>query len=88
MIGTIKKQGSQTRINLLKKPLKNLFQVGTGRDVTPIMRFVVVWLTTKIGQEKCYPRKGLITFWNPTEQGTLDLTLFSVSYIFIPTYSV
>lgn len=40
----------------------------SGRDVTPFMRLSVVGLTTKIGQEKWHPRKGLITIWNPTEQ--------------------
>ncbi|KAL8091353.1 protein BREAST CANCER SUSCEPTIBILITY 2 homolog A-like isoform X1 [Apium graveolens] len=44
-----------------------------GRNVTPFMRLSVVGLTTKIGQGKWYPRKGMITLWNPTEQQQIEL---------------
>lgn len=36
------------------------------RDVTPFMRVRVVGLTTY--QDKCFPKEGLITIWNPTEK--------------------
>ncbi|CAA2969893.1 BREAST CANCER SUSCEPTIBILITY 2 homolog B-like isoform X1 [Olea europaea subsp. europaea] len=43
------------------------------REVTPFMRVRVVGLTNKCHQQKCYPGKGLITIWNPTEKQKLDL---------------
>ncbi|KAL8091745.1 hypothetical protein AgCh_034124 [Apium graveolens] len=45
----------------------------SGRDVTPFMRLSIVGLATKICQGKCYPKKGLITIWKPTEQQKIEL---------------
>nr|XP_017227095.1 PREDICTED: protein BREAST CANCER SUSCEPTIBILITY 2 homolog B-like isoform X2 [Daucus carota subsp. sativus] len=60
----------ETRQSNIHQSIEKAFENSglSGRDVTPFMRLSVVGLTTKIGQEKCYPRKGLITIWNPTEE--------------------
>ncbi|KAG8647794.1 hypothetical protein MANES_09G111200v8 [Manihot esculenta] len=41
------------------------------RDVTPFMRVRVVGLTNY--QDKCFPKEGLITIWNPTEKQQNEL---------------
>ncbi|KAL1804264.1 protein BREAST CANCER SUSCEPTIBILITY 2 homolog B-like isoform X2 [Daucus carota subsp. sativus] len=65
----------ETRQSNIHQSIEKAFENSglSGRDVTPFMRLSVVGLTTKIGQEKCYPRKGLITIWNPTEEQKLEL---------------
>ncbi|KAK3032866.1 hypothetical protein RJ639_037043 [Escallonia herrerae] len=40
----------------------------SGREVTPFMRVRVVGLNNKSYSERCRPREGLITIWNPTEK--------------------
>ncbi|KAK2981541.1 hypothetical protein RJ640_024854, partial [Escallonia rubra] len=45
----------------------------SGREVTPFMRVIVVGLTNKSYLERCCPREGLITIWNPTEKHQMAL---------------
>ncbi|KAK2987308.1 hypothetical protein RJ640_000084 [Escallonia rubra] len=45
----------------------------SGREVTPFMRVRVVGLTNKSYLERCCPREGLITIWNPTEKQQMAL---------------
>ncbi|KAK3029484.1 hypothetical protein RJ639_037505 [Escallonia herrerae] len=45
----------------------------SGREVTPFMRVRVVGLNNKSYLERCCPREGLITIWNPTEKQQMAL---------------
>lgn len=57
------------------------------REVTPFMRVRVVGLTNKCHQQKCYPGKGLITIWNPTEKQVNSIVVHNLlTYIRIREY--
>lgn len=60
----------------------------SGREVTPFMRVSVVGLTSKSSQHKCFPRKGFITIWNPTEKEVTSVFSVSVFTIHAQMFSV
>lgn len=54
----------------MQKSFENALKAAglSGREVTPFMRVKVVGLISKCFAQKCSPRMGLITIWNPTEK--------------------
>lgn len=50
------------------------------RDVTPFMRLIVVWLTTKLVRRSVTPRKSLLPISNSTEQQMITSAPCSIYY--------